>query len=158
MKKQEFLHIAKELNEKLNIVPLLFGSLGLEQRLHISLNAEDIDVLIPEEFLKEKWQYIVEVMHDNGYTLYDFYEHAFEKDGLSLAFASIESLKPFANVDISKIPLINENGIRYFLLELEDYLKVYTASSLDGYRKNIKNKQDNQKINLIVNALGKESL
>ena len=158
MKKQEFLHIAKELNEKLNIVPLLFGSLGLEQRLHISLNAEDIDVLIPEEFLKEKWQRIVEVMQDDGYKLYDYHEHAFEKDGLSLAFASIESLKPFANVDISKIPLINENGIRYFLLELEDYLKVYTASSLDGYRKNIKNKQDNQKINLIINALGKESL
>lgn len=158
MKKQEFLLIAKELNDKLNIVPLLFGSLGLEQRLHISLNAEDIDVLIPEEFLNEKWQRIVEIMKDNGYRLYDYYEHAFEKDGLSLAFASIESLKPFADVDISKIPLINENGIRYLLLQLEDYLKVYTASSLDGYRKNIKNKQDNQKINLIVNALGKESL
>lgn len=158
MKKQEFLHIAKELNEKLNIVPLLFGSLGLEQRLHISLNAEDIDVLIPEEFLKEKWQCIVEVMQDNGYKLYDFHEHAFKKDELSLAFASIESLKPFANVNVSKIPLINENGVKYFLLELEDYLKVYTASSQDGYRRNIKNKQDNQKINLIINALGKESL
>lgn len=32
-KKKEFLQIAKELNEKLNVVPLLFGSLGLEQKL-----------------------------------------------------------------------------------------------------------------------------
>ena len=44
MKKEEFLLIAKELNIKLNIVPLLFGSLGLEQRLDMCLDAEDIDV------------------------------------------------------------------------------------------------------------------
>ena len=39
-KKKEFLYIAKLLNEKLDVVPLLFGSLGLEQRLHTNLNAE----------------------------------------------------------------------------------------------------------------------
>ncbi|MDE6722680.1 MAG: hypothetical protein K2J55_00610, partial [Eubacterium sp.] len=154
MKKKEVLHIAKDLNKKLNIVPLLFGSLGLEQRLDVCLNAEDIDVLVPEEFLNDKWQYIVDVMTDNGYALYDLHEHAFDKDGLSLAYASIESLTPFADVDIASIPIINENGIQYFLLELQDYLKVYTASSKDGYRKNIKNKQDRQKINLINEALG----
>lgn len=153
MKKNEFMLIAKELNEKLNVTPLLFGSLGLEQRLNISLNVEDIDVLIPEEFLNEKWECIVNVMNDNGYTLYDFREHAFQKDGLSLAYASIESLMPFANVDVANIPVINENGIKYFLLELQDYLKVYTASSKDGYRKNVKNKQDNQKIDLINSYL-----
>ena len=154
MKKKEFLHIAKDLNNKLNIVPLLFGSLGLEQRLDICLNAEDIDVLIPEEFLNEKWQNIVDIMNDNGYTLYDLHEHAFDKEGLSFAYASIESLTPFASVDIANIPVINENGVKYFLLELQDYLKVYTASSKDGYRKNVKNKQDNQKIDLINTALG----
>ena len=154
MKKKEFLHIAKDLNNKLNIVPLLFGSLGLEQRLDICLNAEDIDVLIPEEFLNEKWQNIVDIMNDNGYTLYDLHEHAFDKEGLSFAYASIESLTPFAGVDIANIPVINENGVKYFLLELQDYLKVYTASSKDGYRKNVKNKQDNQKIDLINTALG----
>lgn len=153
MKKKEFLQIAKVLNEELNIVPLLFGSLGLEQRLDVTLNAEDIDVLISEEFLNEKWQCIVDVMNDNGYTLYDLHEHAFEKYGLSFAFASIESLAPFAGVDISNIPIITEEEIRYFLLDLQDYLKVYTASSKDGYRKNIKNKQDQHKIDLINTAL-----
>ncbi len=156
MKKEEFLLIAKELNIKLNIVPLLFGSLGLEQRLDMCLDAEDIDVLIPEKFLNEKWQYIVNVMVDNGYALYDLHEHAFIKNDISFAYAAIESLIPFADIDISKIPIINENDIRYFLLELQDYLKVYTASSKDGYRKNIKNKQDNHKISLINVALDAE--
>lgn len=154
-KKKEFLQIAKELNEKLNVVPLLFGSLGLEQRLNVSLNAEDIDVLIPEQFLNEKWQCIVDAMDDNSYVLYDLHEHAFEKEGISLAYASIESLAPFANVDIASIPIINEDDVQYYLLDLQDYLKVYTASSKDGYRKSIKNKQDNQKIVLINKALNK---
>ncbi|MDE6658952.1 MAG: hypothetical protein K2K01_02400 [Eubacterium sp.] len=154
MKKKEFLQIAKVLNEILDILPLLFGSLGLEQRLDINLNAEDIDVLIPEEFINEKWDSIVDIMNDNGYTLYDFHEHAFEKEGLSLAYASLESLTPFANVDIANIPMITEEGIQYYLLDLQDYLKVYTASSKDGYRKNVKNKQDSHKIDLINSALG----
>lgn len=154
VKKKEFLHIAKLLNEKLHIVPLLFGSLGLEQRLHMGLNADDIDVLIPEAFLDEKWDSIVAVMNDNGYVLYDLHEHAFEKDGLSCAFASIESLTPFAGVDPAKIPVIEEMDVRYYLLDLQDYLKVYTASSKDGYRKNVKNKKDGQKMELINKALG----
>lgn len=155
MKKKLFLHIARKLTETLGITPLLFGSLGLEQRLGANLNADDIDVLIPEEYLDEKWDMLIEVMATLGYTLYDIHEHAFEKNGVSAAFASIENLVPFANVDITRIPVVDENGIRYYLLVLEDYLKVYTASSKDGYRKDTKNKNDTEKIELIKRALEK---
>lgn len=156
--KEKFLHIAKTLNENLNVVPLLFGSLGLEQRLKTDLNADDIDVLIPEKFLNGGWDSIVEVMSKNGYTLYDVHEHAFEKNGLSIAFASIESLASFAGVDVEKIPVVDESGVRYMLLDLQDYLKVYTASLKDGYRKNVKNKNDQQKIDLINQVMKKENL
>ncbi len=140
----------------MNVVPLLFGSLGLEQRLGTYLNADDIDVLIPEIFLYDRWDSIVRIMEENGYALYDAHEHAFEKNGVSMAFASIESLTPFAGVDIKNIPIIEENGVRYLLLDLWDYLKVYTASLKDGYRKNVKNKNDQQKIDLINQALSEE--
>lgn len=149
MKKDEFIHIARLLNEQLKIVPLLFGSLGLEQRLNKNLNADDIDVLIPGIFLNEGWGSIAALMSGAGYTLYDLHEHAFEKSGLSVAFAEIESLTPFAGVDLKKIPVIQEDGVKYYLLDLRDYLKVYTASAKDGYRKNVKNKKDEQKIELI---------
>ena len=157
MKKKEFLNIAGSFNEKFNMVPLLFGSLGLEQRLQLDLKADDIDMLIPETFLGEKWDSIVSLMHYNGYELYDLHEHAFEKNGLSVAFAPIESLTPFAGVDTGNIPLMEEEGVRYLLLELGDYLKVYTASAKDGYRKNVKNKQDEEKIRLINEAIKKNS-
>ncbi|MBQ5320418.1 MAG: hypothetical protein J6K17_15130 [Oscillospiraceae bacterium] len=155
MKKKLFLQIAKELNEVLGITPLLFGSLGLEQRLGANLNADDIDVLIPEEYLDEKWDMLIEVMTTLGYSLYDVHEHAFKKDGVSAAFASIENLVPFAGVNITRIPVVDENGVRYYLLGLEDYLKVYTASSKDGYRRDTKNKNDTDKIELIKRALEK---
>ena len=154
--KDEFLNIARIFNEKLNVVPLLFGSLGLEQRLHTDLNADDIDILIPEIFLNDKLNSVVDIMSEIGYSLYDIHEHAFEKNGLTAAFASIESLIPFAGVDTDNIPVIESADVRYLLLDLQDYLKVYTASSEDGYRKNVKNKNDQQKINLIIQALGKE--
>ena len=48
MKYAEFLRVASLLNRELGVTPLLFGSLGLERRLHMDLNADDIDVLIPE--------------------------------------------------------------------------------------------------------------
>lgn len=154
--KEKFLHIAKQLNEKLNVLPLLFGSLGLGQRLGTDLNADDIDVLVPEAFLGNGWDCIVRMMEENGCVLYDAHEHAFEKDGVSIAFAAIESLVSFAGVDIKNIPIIEENGVKYLLLDLRDYLKVYTASLKDGYRKNVKNKNDQQKIDLINQALSKE--
>ncbi len=157
MKKEAFMHIAGLLNEKLNIVPLLFGSLGLEQRLNKNLNADDIDVLIPGIFLNEKWGSIVDLMSGAGYTLYDLHEHAFEKSDLSIAFAAIESLTPFAGVDLKHIPVIEEAGVNYYLLDLCDYLKVYTASAKDGYRRNIKNKRDEQKIELINNEIKNRS-
>ena len=148
------MQIAAVLNEHLQIVPLLFGSLGLEQRLHADLHADDIDVLIPEVFLNEKWDRLVSVMNEQGYALYDLHEHAFEKAGLSVAFASIESLAPFAGVDVGKIPVVEEAGVRYYLLDLQDYLKVYTESAKDGYRKDRKHKEDGEKIELIQKALG----
>lgn len=156
-KKTEFLRIAAMLNRSFGVSPLLYGSLGLEQRLCADLEADDIDILIPEAVLGGKWNALILAMEQMGYRLCDAHEHAFEKQGISAAFASIENLEPFAGVDVGAIPAIEEEGVRYRLLTLADYLKVYAASSRDGYRKNVKNKQDSQKIRLIQQAVDAQS-
>lgn len=51
MKYTEFLHIADLIKKEFSVTPLLFGSLGLERRLHNNLSVDDIDVLIPEVML-----------------------------------------------------------------------------------------------------------
>lgn len=147
----EFLHLALRLNEELGIAPLLFGSLGLGLRLGMDLEAHDIDVLVPEHYLGDGWDELITIMQDDGYVLYDLHEHAFRRHGASVAFASLESLAPFAGVDVDAIPVIGHGAIRYRLLELPDYLKVYSASLLDGYRR--KRKDDRHKIDLINRAL-----
>ncbi len=153
----EFLSAAAKINKTFQVSPLLFGSLGLERRLGISLNSDDIDVLLPERLLTADWQQLTAMMKQLSYTLQDEEEHEFVKGDFRIAFASIENLEPFAGVDRYHIPLITDQGASYCLLELPDYLKVYEASSKDGYRKNVKNKQDQQKIDLILKALGEEN-
>ena len=155
MKYRQFLVIAKHINLQLNVKPLLFGSLGLERRLRADLNADDIDVLLPEHYLHDGWVELCSLMESLGYELYDLHEHAFVKEACSVAFASIEGLAPFAGVDIATIPTVSDSGAEYLLLGLPDYQKVYKASSKDGYRVNKKEKKDNEKLALISKALNK---
>lgn len=62
-------------------------------------------------------------MQDDGCVLHDLHEHASQRHGASVAFASPESLAPFAGVDVDAIPVIGRSDIRYRLPELPDYLK-----------------------------------
>lgn len=148
----EFLYIAKLLNGQ-SACPLLYGSLGLEKRLSVDLDADDIDILLPENFLTTDWQKLIILMDTAGYRLIDEKEHKFVNGDITVAYAVLESLSSFAGIEIPDIPTVEDDGAKYRLLELVDYLKVYEASSKDGYRKNVKNKQDNIKISLIKKAL-----
>lgn len=153
MKYSEFLLIAKSINVQFNVLPLLFGSLGLERRLNVDLRADDIDILLPEYYLRDGWQALKKLMEELGYELYDLHEHAFQKGEFSAAFASLENLTPFAGVDVSQIPKMTDDGASYLLLDLLDYQRVYEASSKDGYRVNKKEKKDHEKLTLIAQAL-----
>ncbi len=153
MKYVEFLHIAGLINERFGVIPLLFGSLGLEVRLQKCLNADDIDVLIPEKVIDDEWDKLVDLMTSEGYLLIDIEEHEFKKSDIKIAFADLEGLTPFAGIDISRIPVVSDTGASYLLLDLPDYLSVYEASLKDSYRINVKNKQDQIKIDIIKSVL-----
>jgi len=151
-KVNEFLKIAKMLNDN-GIIPLLFGSLGLTLRLNTDYNVDDIDVLVSKKHLNENWQGFKSIIEEQGYILEDLHEHQFRKEEYKMAFADIESLTPFADIDLSSIELIKNNGVKYFLLNLEQYLAVYNASSKDSYRRNKNNNKDFEKIELIKQEL-----
>lgn len=149
-----FLENAEMLNDKFNIVPLLYGSLGLEVLTNTSLNVDDIDILIPQVFVTgDKWKEFKSFLESHGYTLIDEHEHTFCKDDVDYSYASIDGLKEFADIDVCDIEIRNISGTKFMLLSLAQYLKVYQKSSLDGYRMNVKEKQDNQKIEFIKKKL-----
>lgn len=149
MKLRLFLENARTLWECFGIIPLLYGSLGLEYRTGQDLGADDIDILIPGVFLRERWGELQAALEGTGYVLTDAHEHTFEKNGVSYSYAEIEDLTPFAGIDLAQIPKLEEQGVTFFVLTLSQYLQVYTASSKDGYRIHVRQKKDAEKIKLI---------
>ncbi len=149
MKKSLFFENAKLLNKMFNITPLMYGSLGVEYIIGECLDADDIDILIPEIFIKELWNEFVDKLENEGYQLYDEREHTFKKDDVCYSYASIEELETFANIKLSNILEHSECNTKFKVLSPEQYLKVYTASLKDGYRINVRKKKDEEKIEII---------
>ncbi|MGM0420656.1 MAG: hypothetical protein ACQEQG_06630 [Bacillota bacterium] len=150
---QEFLRIAKKLNSLLKIIPLLYGSLGLEIVIGLDCNPDDIDILIPERFIHWNWEEFQVIIESMGYELTDHAEHAFSNGKFKIAFAAIDDLVPFAGINPEEVRIVEDEKVKYKLLELEDYLKVYMQSSKDSYRRDKNNDKDIDKINKIKKLL-----
>ena len=148
-----FLENARLLSEKFGIVPLLYGSLGLEHLTGEALGADDIDILVPRAFINERWQEFKAVLETQGYVLTDEHEHTFVRDGAACSYADIEDLESFAGIRAEDIETREVNGVRFLLLSLEQYLTVYRRSSMDGYRVNVRQKKDADKIKFIESKL-----
>ena len=148
-----FIENARLLSDKFDIVPLLYGSLGLEYLTGDDLGADDIDILVPRVFITERWHEFKSFLEAQGYVLVDEHEHTFARDGVAYSYADIEDLKSFAGINTEDIELHETDGVRFLLLSLEQYLAVYKQSSKDGYRVNVRQKKDADKIRLIESKL-----
>ncbi|MDM5155098.1 hypothetical protein QUF88_15135 [Bacillus sp. DX1.1] len=152
----EFIEVAKVFNKELQIVPVLYGLLGLQVISQINFSSEDIDILVPLEFSNERWSSLRKTMVQLGYTLVDLHEHTFEKYGTNIGIAFIEDLAPFADVDYKNLEAVTYDGATYQVLSLEDYFKVYSKSLHDGYRRTKNNSKDLVKIHEIKKLLYKK--
>ena len=148
-----FLENARLLSDKIDIVPLLYGSLGLEYLTGDALDADDIDILVPRVFITERWHEFKAVLEERGYVLVDEHEHTFVRDGVAYSYADIEDLESFAGINTEDIEMHEADGVRFLLLSLEQYLAVYQKSSKDGYRVNVRQKKDADKIRFIESKL-----
>ena len=153
MKKSLFFENVKLLADMFEIIPLMYGSLGLEYITNENLNSDDIDILIPDIFVNERWNEFKNVLTENGYVLIDEHEHSFLKDRVCYSYASFEELESFAKINLSDIGCKSDLGVNFKVLSLEQYLKVYTSSFKDGYRINVRKKKDADKILFIQKHL-----
>ena len=157
MKQKIFFENVKLIQDRFDITPLMYGSVGLEYITGESLNADDVDILIPEVFIKERWGEFKDFLLCEGYVLTDEHEHTFLKDGVLLSYASVEELESFAQIRVTEFGRMKYEDISVKLLSLEQYLKVYRASSKDGYRINVRQKKDREKIAFIEKCLDKKA-
>ena len=148
-----FLENARFLSDKFGIVPLLYGSLGLEYLTGDDLGADDIDILVSRVFITDRWQEFKAVLEEHGYVLADEHEHTFVREGVEYSYADIEDLESFAGINTEAIEMHEVDGVRFLLLSLEQYLAVYQKSSKDGYRMNVRQKKDADKIRFIESKL-----
>ena len=148
-----FLENTRLLSDKFGIGPLLYGSLGLEYLTGDDLSADDIDILVPRVFITERWHEFKSLLEEHGYVLVDEHEHTFVRDGVAYSYADIEDLEPFAGINTEDIEMHEADGVRFLLLSLEQYLLVYQKSSKDGYRVNVRQKKDADKIRFIESKL-----
>ena len=153
MKKSLFFENAKLLSDMFGIIPLMYGALGLEYITNENLNSDDIDILIPDIFVNERWNEFKNDLTENGYVLIDEHEHSFLKDRVCYSYASFEELESFAKINLSDIECKSDLGVNFKVLSLEQYLKVYTSSFKDGYRINVRKKKDADKILFIQKHL-----
>ena len=148
-----FLENARLLSNNFGMVPLLYGSLGLEYLTGEVLGVDDIDTLVPRVFITERWHEFKSLLEAHGYVLTDEHEHTFVRDGVAYSYADIEDLESFAGISTEYIEMHKADGVRFLLLSLEQYLAVYKKSSKDGYRVNIRQKKDADKIKFIESKL-----
>ena len=148
-----FLENANILSDKFGILPLLYGSLGLEYLTGDALGSDDIDMLVPRVLITERWNEFKAILEVQGYVLADEHEHTFVRDGVAYSYADIEDLESFAGIRMKDIEMREADGVRFLLLSLEQYLLVYQKSSKDGYRVNVRQKKDADKIRFIESKL-----
>ena len=148
-----FLENARLLSDKFGIVPLLYGSLGLEYLTGDALGSDDIDILVSRVFITDRWQEFKAVLEEHGYVLADEHEHTFARDGVAYSYADIEDLESFAGIRMKDIEMREADGVSFLMLSLEQYLAVYQKSSKDGYRVNVRQKKDVDKIRFIESKL-----
>ena len=148
-----FLENVRFLSNKFGIVPLLYGSLGLEYLTGDALGSDDIDILVPRAFITERWHEFKALLEAQGYVLADEHEHTVVRGGVAYSYADIEDLESFAGIRMKDIEMRESDGVRFLLLSLEQYLVVYQKSSKDGYRVNVRQKKDADKIRFIESKL-----
>ena len=148
-----FLENSRLLSDKFGVVPLLYGSLGLEYLTRDVLGVDDIDMLVPRVFITERWHEFKSLLEAQGYVLADEHEHTFARDGVAYSYADIEDLETFSGIHMKDIEMREADGVRFLLLSLEQYLAVYQKSSKDGYRVNVRQKKDADKIKFIESKL-----
>lgn len=149
-----FLEVTKVLNEQ-NIIPVLFGSLGLNKTIGEFSKANDIDFLVPDKLINKNWPDLIESMERLNFELKDEHEHEFQRNSEIVAFGKESDLSDLSGVDPTKLKITEIDNTKFRQLSAEQYLICYQRLSRDKYRQEKRGKADQEKIRLIQEYLKK---
>ena len=149
---QIFLKVAKLLNKQ-EIIPILFGSLGLNRTIGEFGRANDIDILVPSEIINEKWHDLIKSMRSLSFKLKDEKEHEFIKNSEIVAFGKASDLAEISKINSDILKMSEVDKIKFKELSAEHHLLCYQSMLRDHYRQKKRGKEDEEKIALIKKYL-----
>jgi len=148
-----FFEVARALN-RYRVIPILFGSLGLYRVIEkLERRVNDIDILIPDEVLGEKWTQLLKIVNELGFVLKDEREHEFVRNGEIIAFGKASDLVRLAGIDFKELKTTDEDGAKFKELSPEQYLHCYRCMLRDRYRQEKRGSADKEKGALIEKYL-----
>ena len=137
----EFLFKILKILKELDIKPVIYGSFGVALYLGDFKKFEDIDILIEDAFINDRWEEFKKIFETHGFKLVDEREHEFEIEGKKVGFASKNILIRDKIINDYRELVQYKNEVA-FTLKPEDFLKAYRFSIKDGYRINTRGKKD----------------
>lgn len=148
-----FLEVARELNSRFSVVPVLYGSLGLYYRIGESGKSNDIDILVPGGLVNEKWGELVNLAQNLGFELYNEKEREFIRKKEMVAFGKQEDLAKDYKINPDSLEISSVKKVKFRQLLPEQYLLVYKFALRDNYRQEKRGSADKEKIKLIEKYL-----
>lgn len=139
--------------KKAGIQTILYGSLGVSIYLGNFKKFGDVDLLVEDHWLGKRWEDLLTILSNLGFKLIDTQEHEFsDVNGLVVAFAKKSILARDGIVISSKdIAIKDVKGSIINVLSPEAFKRAYEFSKKDGYRRNVRQKNDEEVIRLIDN-------
>ena len=128
-----FREIVTALNRQYRIVPVLYGSLGLSRLMPGEITVNDIDILVPDEYLENRWDELRDTVKALGYTLMSVTDRQFERTGQQVQFAPISDLDDI-DLELKDLVITEEKHACYYELDLEQYRAVYEFCLADDER------------------------
>ncbi len=137
-----FIKVAKQLN-KYDITPTIYGSLGLYHLIGQLDEINDIDIIIPNKNLVDKFDELEKIMKGIGYKRDPYYKHEFTKGNDRVGFEPESDLTKIA-INPDSLQISEVNGSKFKELSPKDYLIVYkdTLNRWQAKVKQIKKKVD----------------
>jgi len=150
-----FLRIVYGLN-RMDITPIVYGSLGLAFLIKKQIPINDIDMILLDGDFNNRWKDICSFLTENmKYTIDPEHKQEFLND-IPVSFVPMNNVRKLTQINIPQLQKMTKNRATYYNLMPEQYLDIYKNGLLNKFRKEKRENDDKNKINLIRRYLLKK--
>jgi len=142
---------------RMGITPIVYGSLGLAFLIKKQIPINDIDIILLDDEFNNRWNDIRKFLtKDMKYTTDPEHKQEFLND-IFVSFMSVSDIRKLTEINISQLQKTIKNKISYYNLTPNQHLDIYKNGLLNKFRRQKREKDDKNKIDLIRKYLLKNN-